>query len=475
MVIEEHRWSTAKVPVVWLLRPGEARRVFSLSVPIWAGQMSPAVAGVIEVAMVGRLGAEAVAALGFGGLVFWVIVSLTIGVEAATQTLTARRLGEGRHSAAGAVLTEALRVSVLLGLPLGCVIAWLAPLLMGKLHADSTVRELGGDYLAARALGLCFVMGVAAFRGFYNGMGRPVAYLRVAVVVLGVQILLNYLLIPGGLGLPQLGVAGAGVSATTAQALGLGLLFIIARRNQRHGGFRRAASADERRQVRASLLQVGLPSGVQWALSWVAMLVFQFFSGLVGVVTAGASYLLLQVASMMTLSANSFGFAAASLVSRAMGERQPDVAYRWGLVSGGLAAVVLGGVGLAAAAFREPLLLALTADAQLVALAMPALLLIGLLASLDAFGIVMNFAMLGAGEARRVMTWNLAAMWLICLPLAWLLGVHLSGAMLGLWGSLLGSRLLVALVMTFNFQATALGGTESQSSCQWRQFRRTTE
>jgi len=116
-----------------------------------------------------------------------------------------------------------------------------------------------------------------------------------------------------------------------------------------------------------------------------------------------------------------------------------------------LAAGLLGMVGVGLAIFSGPILSALSNDVRLIEMAKPVLIICGIVSSLDAFGIVMNFALIGAGSVRRVMVWNLAGMWLICLPVAWTLGVRGLAGILGLWGALLGARLIIALVMFFNF------------------------
>jgi multidrug resistance protein, MATE family len=422
------------------------RRVLALALPILGGQMSTALTGLVDVAMVRSLGAQAVAAVGFGGLVFWVVVAMTVGVEGAVQTLSARRKGEGRLTSTGPILSEALRLSLLVALPAGAALALAAPLLVERLHRDPRVYEPGTDYLVARAFGLFFVMANAAFRGFYNGTSRPRAFLRVALTMLAVQTTLNWLLIHGRLGAPQLGVLGAGVAASLSGAVGFVLYVFFARGDEAHGVFRTDANAAQRAEVRRSIVRLGLPSGVQWALSWTGMLVFLFLAGRVGVAEAGASYLVIQIASLNTLTANSFGFAAASLVSQAQGQKDPDRALRSGALAGVLAAGLLGAAGLAMTLGREPLPAALSTDAQLVARAA-----CGLFAAPDAFGIVRTFAMIGAGCARSAMAWNLAGMWLVCLPAAWLISAHDGGGITALWLALLGSRSLVAVVMAASF------------------------
>ncbi len=432
-------------------RRDELARLFGLAMPILGGQMSTAVASLIDAAMIGQLGARPVAAVGFGGLVFWVTVSLTVGVESAVQTLTARRRGEGRPAATGAILSEALRLALVVGGPLGLLLALLAPTLLSGLHGDPTVRQLGAQYLGARAISLAFVMGIAAFRGFYNGTSRPAFNLRVALAMLAVQVALNATLIYGNLGFPRLGVLGAGIAGAAASAVGFALFVGLSRSDREHGVFQTAPSREERKALRLSLARLGLPSGVQWALSWIAMLVFLYFAGRVGVVVAGATYVLIQLASFVSLAANSFGFAAASLVSQALGRGQRDEAHRWGITAACAAAGLLGTVGVGMALFRHPLLAALSSDPELVRTAQPALLACGLLAGADAFGIVIMFATIGTGAVRRVMALSLGGMWLLCLPVAWAWGVLGGGGMLGLWGALLGSRFVVSAALTLDF------------------------
>ena len=433
-------------------RKWELRRVFSLSIPIFGGQISNALAGLIDVIMIGYLGTGAVAAVGFGVLVFFILVSLTIGIESATQTLCARRKGEGRTAETGKILSEALRLSIVAGLPMGIALALTAPTIMHYLHSDPVIQNLGSEYLAARALSLPFVMSIAAFRGFHNGTSRPKLNLVVACVILLVQVIFNWLLIFGALGFPELGVLGAGISASIAYVVGLLMFLVIARKDNRHGVFQTAHQSEQKKQIRGMLFKLGLPSGLQWALSWIAMLIFLYFAGQVGVVEADASYLLIQIMSLLTLTANSFGFSAASLVSQALGENDPERARRWGLITGGIAAGLLGLVGIGLSVFSIAILSALNNDVNLVAIAYPILVICGLVCSVDALGIVMNFALIGAGEVRRVMIWNLTGMWFICLPLAWIFGVKGANGMLGLWVALLGARLFVAIVMYLSFQ-----------------------
>lgn len=429
----------------------DIQRAFRLALPIFGGQMSSALAGLIDAIMIGYLGAGALAAVGFGALVFFVAVSLTVGVESATQTLSARRNGERGNGTTGRVLAEAIVISFITGIPLGLGLAFWAPEIMAHLHGSPDIRSQGASYLAARAIGLPLVMGVAAFRGFHNGISRPKINLWVAATVLVVHVSLNWMLIFGMFGIPPLGAQGAGIAATISVSVAFTIYIFLGCRDKARG-ISYLAEARERKVIRRELFRLGTPSGVQWALSWIAMLVFLFFAGQIGVYEAEASYLLIQIVSFLTLAANSFGFTSASMVSQSLGADNPKRAYRSGMVCGCLGAGLLGIVGLFLAVLSEPLLEVLSNDANVIRIAVPVLVMCGLVASLDAFGIVMIFSLIGAGSVRRVMAWNLGGMWLICLPLAWVLGLRYSYGMVGLWTALLGARAVVALAMFYYFR-----------------------
>ncbi len=74
--------------------------------------------GIADVAMVGHLGAEALAATGMGNMLFWGLLSFMIGIRTATQTVAARRLGEKKHTECGSALFNGLLMGSVYSIPL---------------------------------------------------------------------------------------------------------------------------------------------------------------------------------------------------------------------------------------------------------------------------------------------------------------------------------------------------------------------
>ncbi len=199
-----------------------SRQLLALAVPIMLGMTSQTVLNLVDTAMVGRLGPAAQAAAGLGSFAFWVLANLVIAVGTGVQAVASRRDGEGDSEGVGAALDTGLVLAAVLGLPLGYLFAQASPNLFPLLSDDTQVVAGGVGYLAIRLMGLGVVAANYCFRGFYNGIGMSRVYMGTLATMHLVNVVLNWLLIYGNLGLPAMGVQGAALAflfndaATTA-------------------------------------------------------------------------------------------------------------------------------------------------------------------------------------------------------------------------------------------------------------------
>ena len=170
----------------------------------------------VDTAMVGALGDSALAATGVGGFAFFMAIATMMGLSAAVQAMAARRIGEGRADEAAAPLNGALLLALGFGVPLTAALVWATPWFFPLLNSDPAVYEQGVPYLQYRLATLALGGMAFGFRGFFNGIGRPIVYMRTLMITHVVNIVLNYLLIFGVLGAPKLGVVGAGIGSAIA-------------------------------------------------------------------------------------------------------------------------------------------------------------------------------------------------------------------------------------------------------------------
>jgi putative MATE family efflux protein len=269
-------------------------------------------------------------------------------------------------------------------------------------------------------------------------------YLRTLVVMHVSNALLAWMLVFGKLGAPEWGVLGAGVATTIATFIGTGYYVALAWRHAREGGFLRAFP--DRETIR-SMLRVSLPSGLQQFLFAAGMTALYWVVGKVGTAELAAANVLTTLTLVALLPGIGFGLAASTLVAQALGRRDPDDARAWGWDVSRFAAVAIAAVCLVAIVAPDLLLRGFLHDADTREIARLPLRLVALLAPLDAIGVVLMNAIVGAGDARRVMVVSVGLQWLLFLPGAYLVGPVLGHGLLGIWILQAAYRLLQAALI----------------------------
>ena len=238
-------------------------------------------------------------------------------------------------------------------------------------------------YLQAR-LAAVFALGMNfSFRGYWNGVNRSHVYLRTLIVMHTINIVLNYLLIYGNFGFPELGVFGAGLASAIATVLGTVYYAAQANNYARENGF---LARLPRGETMVTMLRLSLPASIQLFFFSVGFSLFLWIVGLVGTRELAAASVLLNVTLVMILPGNGLGLTAASLVGQALGRGDPADARQWGWDVVKIAVGVMGSIGLLLALFPEFVLSGFIHERATLELAVAPLRLTGLTIVGDAIG-----------------------------------------------------------------------------------------
>lgn len=201
------------------LNPELSRQVWRLAYPIILGNLSQILLGVVDTAMLGRLSPAALAAAGIGAIAYFLVISTLGALSVGTQALIARRHGEKNSVQCGQALDNSLALAFVLGGIFTLLAPWLARFLSPALESGPEMGRLLGAYMEYRFYGAAFALCNLAFGGFFNGIGRTRVRMNAAIILTAVNVLLDYLLIFGKFGFPELGVKGAAIASTLATAL----------------------------------------------------------------------------------------------------------------------------------------------------------------------------------------------------------------------------------------------------------------
>ncbi|MEX1312448.1 MAG: MATE family efflux transporter [Candidatus Sulfomarinibacteraceae bacterium] len=429
-----------------MIDPKRRQQILALALPIIGGMVSQNVLNLVDTAMVGMLGAAALAAVGMASFANFMASAFITGLSAGVQAMAARRLGEGRTEASAEPLNGGLLLAIGLSLPLAGLPILFADEIFGLLVDDPEVVVLGVPYFKARLFAMVALGVNFAFRGYWNGVNLSKVYMRTLLVMHASNIFLNWVLIFGHFGLPALGVTGAGIGSAIATFIGSGLYVVQGWRMARANGFLQRLPSSA---TMLTMLRLSVPTGLQQFFFAAGLTAFFWILGKVGTAELAASNVLVQLLLVAILPGLGSGMAAASLVGQALGRGDPDDAKAWGWDVARLATLVVGVLSLVGLFFPDLLLRPFLHDPETLALARLPLRILAATMSLDTVGMVLMNALLGAGDNLRVMTVSLLFQWVLFLPIGYLVGPVLGFGITGVWLGHIGYRSLQAVVFFF--------------------------
>jgi MATE family multidrug resistance protein len=419
--------------------------VLALSLPIIGGMASQNVLNLVDTAMVGSLGDNALAGVGLAGFTTFMAVAFLMGMASGVQAMAARAVGAGDTERSALALNGGLVLAAIIGFPLAFCLwmtvqtwfAWLAP--------DAAVAATGTSYMAIRLLSVPAVGLNFAFRGYWNAVDLSRLYMRTLVIMHALNIALSWTLIFGAFGAPALGVRGAAIGTVAATWFGTCMYVWLGLRHAREAGFLAGLPSRERM---FAMIRISMPAGLQQFLFAAGMTVFFWILGQIGTAELAAGSVVLNLMLVAILPAIGFGLAAATLVGQSLGAGDPKEAAAWGWRVSRLATVVVGVIVLPQLLYPDAVLGLFIHSADTIEIARWPLRLAAAGAAIDATGSVLMNAHLGAGSARRVMLVSVAGQWGFFLPLAYLLGPVLGYGLLAIW--ILYSLYRLLLVAAFS-------------------------
>lgn len=421
------------------------RRILVLALPIIGGMVSQNVLNLVDTAMVGSLGDAALGAVGIGGFATYMSMALLLGVSIGVQVLAARRKGEGALDEMAVPLNGGLLLIFAVAPPLSVLLYVAVPWIYPHLNADPEVVAQGVPYLQARVLSIVFVGANFAFRGYWNAVDLTRFYMGTLIVMHATNIALNWVLIFGNLGAPALGVTGAGIASALSTAVGFSIYVGLGLRYARAAGFLRGLPS---RQELSRLVRLSAPTGLQQLFSSAGLLMMFWIIGYVGTRELAAASVIINLTLVALLPGIGLGLAASTLVGQALGRRDVDDAEQWGWDVARVGILALATLGLPAVLWPGLLLAGFIHDPETMAVADVPMRLVGLTMGIEGLGVVIMHALLGAGDARRVMMVAALAQWAVFLPLAWLAGPVLGFGLTPIWLLYGGYRAGMAAVFT---------------------------
>ena len=294
----------------------------------------------VDLYWVGRLGKEAVAAVGISGNLSFVVLAISQMLGVGTTTLVSHAAGRRDKPQALLVFNQSLVLSSLAGVIFFVLAMALRTTYAGKVAADALTAELVSDYLLWFIPAMALQFGIVAMSAALRGTGnfKPGMVVQSSTVVLN-MVLAPFLIFGWGTGHP-LGVAGAAISTLVAVAVGsvwLTLYFLP------EDSFLRFVPADARPQIGlwGRMLKVGLPAGAEFGMTTIYMLLVYIVTRPFGAAAQAGFGVGLRIVLAGYLPVVALGFSVAPVAGQNFGARRPERVRQTFLMGAALSAVLM--------------------------------------------------------------------------------------------------------------------------------------
>jgi MATE family multidrug resistance protein len=426
--------------ITGLIRPEAAQvsirqDVLRLALPAMGEQLLSMMVGIVDTFLVGHLGAAPLAAVGLANQ--WVFMATTLfgAIATGSTALIARFIGAKEPEDANRVLQQSVLAGAFIGIvatTLGLTLARQAVIVLG---APDDVIDLSTNYL--RVVSSIFFFSTLMFIGnaSLRGAGDTRTPLYVMLVVNVLNVVVAWTAINGPFGLPRLGVVGSALGATTGRFVG-GVLIIAILLKGRSGIQLKLSSLRPDWDLIRRILRVGLPTGLEQLLFRIGHMFFARILAELGTVAYAANQVAINALSLSFMPGFGFALAATTLVGQGLGAKEPDAAQQRGYTAYRMGTALMTAIGLFIVLFPSQLMGFFTNEPEVIAVGTTPLRTVGMIQPILAATMIFSGGLRGAGDTRFPMMITAIGIWLVRLPLAYLLALGLDWGLLGAWGAL---------------------------------------
>jgi putative MATE family efflux protein len=429
--------------------------VIRLAWPVVIQQVSFSMVQLVDTALVGHLGEDALAGVRLAGQIFWFAQIGMVAVGVGSTAVIARNVGAGRSDLASTTLRNAMLMAFAWGVVIGTLMWFLGSWGLGMLGAEEGARHQGTVYLKAAAVGMPMWSLIYAGNAALQGAGDTRTPMINGIALNIVNIVVAYLLINGDGPFPQLDVLGSGAGFTSSAIVGsLLVVAVLASGTKVIHWYPWDALKWDRHEAQR-VLNVGIPAGVEHLQFNIAFMIYTRIIASLGTTALAAHGVTLAIQGLTFNVGFALSIATTALVGQSLGAQRPDLAekaayliMRYSLLfmmALGVVMMFFGGQITGLFVGGEDAAEVIDIGRQLLfifAIAMP-----GLGVSLTLGG-----ALRGAGDTRAVLLIMMGSTWIIRLVPAYLLAITFGFGVPGAWVAAIFDINLRALMMFLRFR-----------------------
>ncbi|WP_047445812.1 MATE family efflux transporter [Alistipes sp. ZOR0009] len=417
----------------WRLYRPHYRSTLSLGLPVMVSQLGQISVAVVDVMMIGRLGAIPLAAAAFATMLVSLPLYFGMGFALSITPLTGKAFGANNHREVGVLWKN----GVVSYLSVGLLLLLISAILYGGMafmNQPDSIIPLARPFFILIAISMFPVMIFMLGKQVLEGLGDTRTAMVITLIANLINIVGNYLLIYGNLGMPTLGVNGAGVSTLTARTFMAVAIMVVALRKPI---LRQALQLAK--DVKASFSQVkriyklGVPMGMQVFSEASAFIFAGLMMGWLGEIGLAAHQVVISLSGLGFMLYQAIGMSTTIRVSQLSALGTPSIVRRASVASSqiaGVMVVVISGLFLL---FHKEIPYLFTQDEAVALVASKLLIVFIIFQVFDAGQIVFSGILRGLADARIPSMLTFVSYYLISIPISYLAAFKLGFGEVGIW------------------------------------------
>ncbi len=439
--------------------PGSFYEVLRVAIPLVLSTSSLTVTLFVDRLFLSWQSLESVAAVTPGGITYFTICCFFQGVAQYVNALVAQSHGAGNFKGVSRSVWQGAIFAVL-SIPLMLMCIPLGVMVLNMAGHDPAVLKLETEYFSILMIGGIIVPLGVVFSTFFSGRGKTSVVLWGNLAGNIFNIVMDYILIFGKFGFPEMGIKGAAIATSLSNIIPLAYWSVQFLSEKYQVPYNTRGEIGWDRKTFFILMRYGIPSGAQFVLDIGSFTAFVLIVGKLGVTDLAVTNIALSIESLSFLPMVGISIATATLVGEYIGQKKPDIAEK-SVYSALKISVVYSSV-LAILFWIAPTqlleLFRAEADSGFHSEAFHVrgafvVRLIGLYTVLDTVFIVYTGALKGAGDTRFAMWAQVVIAWIFFVPPVYLMVIHFGMGLYSAWSWLVVYVVVLAVVFHTRFRS----------------------
>ncbi|QTL97402.1 MATE family efflux transporter [Iocasia frigidifontis] len=415
------------------------RNILGLAWPAILRLFLQSIVGVVDVIMIGQLGAAAIASVDIGNRIVFVLIgslmSLTIGATA----MVAHYVGAGNKEEANHIMWQSLMSGFLAAL----ILAFLGSLFSEEIlklmmvlmeEADQFIINEGSVYLKIVLASMIFGLPMMVINAILQGIGDMKTPLFIMFITNIINVLLNYLLIFGIGFFPALGVTGAALGTGIGRLVGfiIGLIVLIRGDIDIRLDWKQLSWKFDWETIK-NILKIGIPAAIEQFARQSSQIIYTALVAGLGTMTIAANAVAMNVTTLSFMPGFGFGMAATTLIGQSLGAEKKDLAEKYGKQSAYLTVILMALASIAMFIWIQPIIHLYTDEPGVIKMATSALRIFLFFQPLFGLFMVLAGALRGAGDTKWVMYFTIIGNWGVRLIFSLIFAFYFKLGLNGFW------------------------------------------